>query len=165
MQWERVLQIRNHYNLEATKTYSIRYKKFLNNVCLRFPIKKVISTANRHRLSRNKECVVLHSCNIHVSKWEFKENKKKKDRNKNKKELGVKKGMGRGQVISPRIFSRAQAIWRSSGICLKNAKVFWHQSESRTAATVWNWSSKTLSPGTSSPRSLLFFAPFFFPPV
>lgn len=31
-----MLQIRNHYNLEATKTYSIRYKKFLNNVCLSF---------------------------------------------------------------------------------------------------------------------------------
>ena len=24
---------------------------------------------------------------------------------------------------------------------------FWHQSETRTAATVWNWSGKTLSPG------------------
>ena len=29
----------------------------------------------------------------------------------------------------------------------KNTKVFWHQSEARTAATVWNWSGKTLSPG------------------
>ena len=26
-------------------------------------------------------------------------------------------------------------------------KLFWHQSEARTAATVWNWSGKTLSPG------------------
>ena len=26
-------------------------------------------------------------------------------------------------------------------------KVFWHQSEGRTAAIVWNWSGKTLSPG------------------
>ena len=25
--------------------------------------------------------------------------------------------------------------------------IFWHQSEARTAATVWNWSGKTLSPG------------------
>ena len=24
---------------------------------------------------------------------------------------------------------------------------FWHQSEARTAATVWNWSGKALSPG------------------
>ena len=29
----------------------------------------------------------------------------------------------------------------------KNTKVFWHQSEVRTAATVWNWSGKTLSSG------------------
>ena len=29
----------------------------------------------------------------------------------------------------------------------KNTKVFWHQSEARTAATVWNWSGKTLSQG------------------
>ena len=29
----------------------------------------------------------------------------------------------------------------------KNTNVFWHQSEARTAATVWNWSGKSLSPG------------------
>ena len=29
----------------------------------------------------------------------------------------------------------------------KKAKVFWHQSETRTTPTVWNWSVKTLSPG------------------
>ena len=27
------------------------------------------------------------------------------------------------------------------------AQVFWHQSEARTAVTVWNWSGKTFSPG------------------
>ena len=40
---------------------------------------------------------------------------------------------------------------RSSPFCLligqKNTKVSSHQSEVRTAATVWNWSGKTLSPG------------------
>ena len=40
---------------------------------------------------------------------------------------------------------------RSPPFCLligqKNTKVFWHQSEARMAATVWNWSCKTLSPG------------------
>ena len=40
---------------------------------------------------------------------------------------------------------------RSPPFCLligqKNTKVFWHQSEVRTAATVWNWSGKTLSSG------------------
>ena len=29
----------------------------------------------------------------------------------------------------------------------RKTQVFWHQSEARTAATVWNWSRKTLSPG------------------
>ena len=29
----------------------------------------------------------------------------------------------------------------------RKTQVFWHQSEARTAATVWNWSGKTLSPG------------------
>ena len=46
----------------------------------------------------------------------------------------------------------------------KNTKVFCHQSEARTAAAVWNCSSKPLSPGALRPRSLLYFAPFF-PPV
>ena len=32
---------------------------------------------------------------------------------------------------------------------------------SRTAATVWNWSGKTLFPGALSRRSLLFFVPYF----
>ena len=40
---------------------------------------------------------------------------------------------------------------RSPPFCLligqKNTTVFWHQSEVRMAATVWNWSGKTLSPG------------------
>ena len=29
----------------------------------------------------------------------------------------------------------------------RKTKIFWHQSEARTAATVLNWSGKTLSPG------------------
>ena len=40
---------------------------------------------------------------------------------------------------------------RSPPFCLvigqKNTKVFWHLSEVRTAATVWNWSGKTLYQG------------------
>ena len=35
---------------------------------------------------------------------------------------------------------------------------FWHQSEARTAATVWNWSSKTLSPGAL--LAVLYFSSF-----
>ena len=44
---------------------------------------------------------------------------------------------------------------------------FWHQSEARTAATVWNWCGKTLSPGAllavlyfSSFHIIIFFRPF-----
>ena len=36
--------------------------------------------------------------------------------------------------------------------------VFWHQSEARTAATVWNWSGKTLSPGAL--LAVLYFSSF-----
>ena len=35
---------------------------------------------------------------------------------------------------------------------------FWHQSEARTAATVWNWSGKTLSPGAL--LAVLYFSSF-----
>ena len=57
---------------------------------------------------------------------------------------------------------------RSPLFCLligqKNTKVFWHQSEVRTAATVWNWSGKTLSPGAL--LAVLYFSScHIFPPV
>ena len=35
---------------------------------------------------------------------------------------------------------------------------FWHQSEARTAVTVWNWSGKTLSPGAL--LAVLYFSSF-----
>ena len=35
---------------------------------------------------------------------------------------------------------------------------FWHQSEARTAATVWNWSGKTWSPGAL--LTVLYFSSF-----
>ena len=41
---------------------------------------------------------------------------------------------------------------------------FWHQSEARTAATVWNWSGKTLSPGALL-AVLYFSSRHIFPPV
>ena len=41
---------------------------------------------------------------------------------------------------------------------------FWHQSEARTAATVWNWPGKTLSPGAL--LAVLYFSScLIFPPV
>ena len=44
------------------------------------------------------------------------------------------------------------------------SEVFWHQSEGRTATTVWNWSGKTLSPGAL--LAVLYFSSchIFFPP-
>ena len=36
---------------------------------------------------------------------------------------------------------------------------FWHQSEARTAATVWNWSGKVLSPVAL--LAVLFFSSTF----
>ena len=49
---------------------------------------------------------------------------------------------------------------RSPPFCLligqKNTNVFWHQSETRTMVTVWNWSDKTLSLGAL--LDILFFS-------
>ena len=52
---------------------------------------------------------------------------------------------------------RSPPFWLLIG--QKNTKVFWHQSEARTAATVWNWSGKTLSPFFTFLRAI-FFRPF-----
>ena len=49
-------------------------------------------------------------------------------------------------------------------ISARKTQVFWHQSEARTAATVWNWSGKTLSPGAL--LAVLYFSScLIFPPV
>ena len=40
----------------------------------------------------------------------------------------------------------------------EKTQVFWHQSEARTAATVWNWSGKTLPPGAL--LAVLYFSSF-----
>ena len=42
-----------------------------------------------------------------------------------------------------------------------NASFFWHQSEAKTAATVWNWSGKTLSPGALLSVLYFSFVPYF----
>ena len=76
-----------------------------------------------------------------------------------------------------RQWGREEPLWtmsyqtsskRSPPFCLligqKNKKVFWHQSEARTAATVWNWSGKTLSPGALL-AVLHFSSCHIFPPV
>ena len=57
---------------------------------------------------------------------------------------------------------------RSPPFCLligaRKTQVFWHQSEDRTAATVWNWSGMTLSPGALL-TVLYFSSRHIFPPV
>ena len=40
---------------------------------------------------------------------------------------------------------RSPPIWLLIGA--RKTQVFWYQSEARTAATIWNWCDKTLSPG------------------
>ena len=47
-------------------------------------------------------------------------------------------------------------FWLLIGARKKQA--FWHKSEARTAATVWNWSGKTLSPGAL--LAVLYFSSF-----
>ena len=57
---------------------------------------------------------------------------------------------------------RSPPFWLLIG--QKNTKVFWHQSEARTAVTVWNWSGKTLSPGAL--LAVLYLSScHIFPPV
>ena len=43
---------------------------------------------------------------------------------------------------------RSPPLWLL--ISARKLVFFWHQSEARAAATVWNWSGKTLSPGATS---------------
>ena len=51
---------------------------------------------------------------------------------------------------------RSPPFWLLIGA--RKTQVFWHQSEARTAATVWNWSGKTLSPGAL--LAVLYFSSF-----
>ena len=58
---------------------------------------------------------------------------------------------------------RSPPFWLLIGA--RKTQVSWHQSEARTAATVWNWSGKTLSPGAFLAvlyfsSSHIFFRPF-----
>ena len=70
------------------------------------------------------------------SKWEGKYGTKK-SKERQKEPLGTMSYQTSSKRLPPFCLLIGQ----------KNTKVFWHQSEARTAATVWNWSGKTLSPG------------------
>ena len=54
---------------------------------------------------------------------------------------------------------RSPPLWLLIGA--RKTQVFWHQSEARTAATVWNWSGKTLSPGALLAVLYFSFVPYF----
>ena len=57
---------------------------------------------------------------------------------------------------------RSPPLWLLIGA--RKKQVFWHQSEARTVATVWNWSGKILSPGAL--LAVLYFSScHIFPPV
>ena len=57
---------------------------------------------------------------------------------------------------------RSPPFWLLIGA--RKTQVFWHQSEARMAATVWNWSGKTLSgQGLFSPFFTFLCAIFFRP--
>ena len=51
---------------------------------------------------------------------------------------------------------RSPSFWLLIGA--RKLVFFWHQSEARTAATVWNWSGETLSPGAL--LAVLYFSSF-----
>ena len=59
-----------------------------------------------------------------------------------------------GDNVLPDQFQTVAAVLASDW-CQKTV-FFWHQSEARTAATVWNWSGKTLSPGAL--LAILYFS-------
>ena len=70
----------------------------------------------------------------------------------------------------PSCVTRAQTSYQTSSkrslplwllIGARKTQIFWHQSEVRTAATAWNWSGKTLSPGALLAVLYFSFVPYF----
>ena len=57
------------------------------------------------------------------------------------------------------VYADAVCKWHILG----DQGVFRHQSEARTAATVWNWSGKTLSPGALLAVLYFSFVPYVSP--
>ena len=77
-------------------------------------------------------------------------NSRGEGKSKWEEKYGMKKSKERRKEPLGTMFYQTSSK-RSPPFCLligqKNTKIFCHQSEARTAATVWNWSGKTLSPG------------------
>ena len=94
--------------------------------------------------------------------------------------VGVRESLnGRKNVAQRKVKNGEKSPWGHAMSCETSSKrlppfwlligarktqVFWHQSEARMAATIWNWSDKTLSPGVLL-AVLYFSSRHFFPPV
>ena len=81
--------------------------------------------------------------------------------NRRKNIYGTKKSKERreeplGTMSYETSSKRSPPFWLLIGA--RKLVFFWHQSEARTAATVWNWSGKTLSPGAL--LAVLYFSLF-----
>ena len=69
---------------------------------------------------------------------------------------------GRGTHVTRDMCLLGRGTHISREICSRNTYL-WHQSEARTAVTIWNWSGKTLSPGAL--LAVLYFSSCpIFPP-
>ena len=88
-------------------------------------------------------------------------------KSKRAEKYGAKKSKERREeplgTMSYQISSkRSPPFWLLIGA--RKLVFFWHQSEDRTAATIWNWSGKTLSAGAL--LAVLYFSScHIFPPV
>ena len=87
--------------------------------------------------------------------------------NERKSIYGTKKSKERREeplgTMSYQTSPKRSPFWLLIGA--RKTQVFWHQSEARTAATVWNWSGKTLSQGLFSPFFTFLRSIYIFPPV
>ena len=63
-------------------------------------------------------------------------------------------------LLSKIVYLRVRDWTSGQSLSEQSLQIFWHQSEVRTAATAWNWSGKTLSPGAL--LAVLYFS-FFRP--
>ena len=80
-----------------------------------------------------------------------------------RKNMAQKKSKERRRALGDNVLSdqfQTVAAILASDWCQKLV-FFWHQSEARMAATVWNWSGKTLSPGALLAVLYFSFVPYF----
>ena len=127
--------------------------------------KSVITDGIKGLLSRK---VIISSSCLEASSETQGQIKGARESLKGRKNIyGTKKSIERreeplGTMSYPTSSKRSPPFWLLIGA--RKTQVFWHQSEARAAAAVWNWSGKTLSPGALL-AVLYFFSCHIFPPV